>query len=409
MASSLSSFTHVAIAVEPDDAALYAVTDAASSGPCALSHPTCSNIYGFQASAETPAATFDIGLSYLNLNGIALTSSSVVVQSPYAGSTFLYKYSRSALKAAVQSSAGVVDESSGTQVAAANTSAALSGLAADSETSGGRAGIAYFASTAGIYADTASLGSSTQVLTQGGMSSPAAVAVDSAGDVYVADSTTNAIHMWQAFPADGLQPAFATLSGTAIGQPVSLATDSYNNLYVGNLAKDTITVYKALTAPGAQNPAPFLTINLPSGADPYQIALDAQNRLYVSDPDHSAVYIYNAGSTAIAQTLSVPELPTGIAVSPTGNVYVYVNYGGGYIFAYAPSGSALSTEPYQEIGTGLGASEGYLAIDANGTIYAQSPYQIRAFAQTGTALGPIGVTNVGFGTFAGLAVYAPKL
>jgi sugar lactone lactonase YvrE len=163
--------------------------------------------------------------------------------------------------------------------------------------------------------------------------SPAGVVVDGHGDLYVADSC-------QGYPCAGDVHVFApdargnvapirTIAGNAtqLASPQGIALDTSGNLYVANVATNVITVYAA----GASgNAAPLRTIrgastnlDLPTG-----LALDGAGYLYVGSGDgdenpgtHVPVLVFapNArGNAAPRAAILLREkglaVPSGVAV-----------------------------------------------------------------------------------------------
>lgn len=89
-----------------------------------------------------------------------------------------------------------------------------------------------------------------------GFSSPQAVAVDSAGDVYVADQGNHAVK--EIVAVNGSIPAFPTILTLASGycSPDGLSLDSQGNLYFSDYCNAAI--YEILAVNGAIPPSPLL-------------------------------------------------------------------------------------------------------------------------------------------------------
>jgi sugar lactone lactonase YvrE len=89
-----------------------------------------------------------------------------------------------------------------------------------------------------------------------------------------------------------------------------VAVDTRGNILVANQSKHWIAVYHAHKARA------FRRINVP-GRDPFHFALDStETTLYVADPQNSQVAIYNYQTGAALGTLT-PGVPTfGVTVSP---------------------------------------------------------------------------------------------
>jgi hypothetical protein len=155
-----------------------------------------------------------------------------------------------------------------------------------------------------------------------GIASPGGVALDGQSHVYVSESATNRILVFE--PRPGTQHNSApirTIAGpnTLLNRPTGMAVDSQGNLLVVNLGNDSITVY----APAANgDAAPLRRLGGPGATSthllqPYGIALDSAGHLFVTQGNSFLVFAANAsGSQAPMQIVTDPHLnyTTGIAV-----------------------------------------------------------------------------------------------
>ena len=174
---------------------------------------------------------------------------------------------------------------------------------------------------------------------------PAGVAVDSSGNVYLADQGNNCIR--ELTPNGG--GTGTVVVGSVLGGECWIAGGGTS----------------ALSAP----------FNSPTG-----VAVDGSGNVYVADKGNSCIWEIAAG-TATAVTLAgtcgtpgIFQAPSGVAVDVGGNVYV-VDAGNSRIFKISPSGSvavlAGSTGGYAD---GTGAAAQFLrprgiAVDAVGNVY----------------------------------------
>lgn len=189
------------------------------------------------------------------------------------------------------------------------------------------------------------------------------IAVDSAGDIFVADTANQVI---KEIPVGGVVQLFAgTLDkyGSADGvtgvgkfnNPVGLAIDSAGNLYVADEINSTIrkitpagimsTIAGVTGATGnVDGPAATATFGEAKG-----LAIDAAGNVYIADSgNHSVRKISPAGvvSTVVKITNGYGWL-NGICVDPSGNLYVSDGLpdtsigpvtGGQVIYKISPSG-----------------------------------------------------------------------
>jgi polygalacturonase/sugar lactone lactonase YvrE len=148
-----------------------------------------------------------------------------------------------------------------------------------------------------------------------GTPAPQGIAVDSAGDVYVADkqgSTENtAIYRLTLESNPALQQVTVAAGFT---NPVSLAVDGSGDVIVAD--KGAGAVYKL--APNTNGT--YTETTLISGVTPVAVAIDAAGDVYVQDLS-SATVIEVPVSGAETPVLTELQSPTGVAVDGLGNLY----------------------------------------------------------------------------------------
>ncbi len=182
------------------------------------------------------------------------------------------------------------------------------------------------------------------------LSNPIAVAVDAAGNIYIADGSNNRIlkitgnvatvvagNGKQGFSGDGGSATSATLNG-----PYDIALDSAGNLYIADSGNNVIrrvsggvitTVAGNGNAGGSGDGGAATAASL---SDPNGVAVDARGNLYIADSLNSRVrrvsggqittvagsgsQLYGGdGGTASAAGINFPE---GIAFDSAGNLYI---------------------------------------------------------------------------------------
>ena len=220
--------------------------------------------------------------------------------------------------------------------------------------------------------------SSACVKTLGGtfsFNAPEGVAVDSGGDVFVANFGNSSV---DEIPA-GCSSAgcVASLGGGFLG-PTSIAVDSAGNLYVADESSNAVTeIPNGCTAASyASSPC---TVAMGGGfSQPSGVAVDGSGNLYVADSSNNAVKEIPAGCTAVAYNASSCtttalggffNFPFGIALDSSGNVFV-AEFGNNLVKEIPASCIAGSNN--SSCVTTLGGSfqkPGGLAVDGNHDVY----------------------------------------
>jgi len=151
----------------------------------------------------------------------------------------------------------------------------------------------------------------------GTLTSPYGVAVDSNGNIYVADNTNNSLS--KLTPSGSLASGSSFLSGD--GSPYGIAVDAAGNLYITDLVKNEVA--KETLEPGGyykKTVLPLEGLNSPMG-----IAVDAQGNLYVADSQNNRVIKATPFGSSYSQSLvptSSLSYPEGVAVDAAGNLYI---------------------------------------------------------------------------------------
>jgi serine/threonine-protein kinase len=143
-----------------------------------------------------------------------------------------------------------------------------------------------------------------------GLGNPSGVAIDSAGDVYVTNTANNRVLKLAAGSSSTIELPFTGLTG-----PRGVATDSSGAVYVSGGANKVLKL-----AAGSSNTTepPFTGLNNPGG-----VAVDAAGDVFVADSANSRVVKLAAGAaTPTVLPFTGLNNPGGVAADGTGQVYV---------------------------------------------------------------------------------------
>jgi hypothetical protein len=221
----------------------------------------------------------------------------------------------------------------------------------------------------------------------------AGVAVDSQGDLYVANGNPRSIEVF----ADGARGNVAPIrsiagSATKLGQTEGLAIDGQGYLYAANENSDSIVVY-APNANGNAAPVRVISGNRTGLKYPWGLGFDSSGNLYASNRSSVTVYAPAAnGDVKPLRRISGPntklDSSAGLAVDDSGQVYD-VGQANEQILVYAP-GADGDASPVRVISV-AGGPEG-IAVDGRQRIYVNrvgydDPPDIAVIAAGGSAHG----------------------
>jgi trimeric autotransporter adhesin len=241
---------------------------------------------------------------------------------------------------------------------------------------------------------------------------PSAVALDSSGNLYIADQSTNTIGEVSAvtgsistIAGNGMQ-GYSGDSGAAIGAelntPSGIAVDSQGNLYIADTGNNVIRKVTAATGnistfagngmrgySGDSAPAASAELNGPEG-----VTVDSSDNVYIADTGNNVIRRVKAangnigtiagngtrGSIGGLATLAELNSPEGVAVDSNANVYI-ADTGNNMIRKVTASTGKINNFAGSLAGAGTwsgdgGAatlaglsSPGGVALDASGDLY----------------------------------------
>lgn len=227
------------------------------------------------------------------------------------------------------------------------------------------------------------------------LDTPEGVAVDSSGNIYVANEANDSVTVYAA-GSTGNAPPIQTIIGsyTGLSQPFGIAIDPVNgDIYVANRDGGpgqigSITIYPS-SANGDWAPSGTITGEYSQLKNPLSVALDSQGNIYSTGSKTyagggSAILEYSAGSTGEAVPIRVIynhgkgkqkaiDFPWGLTLDRVRDIYLanYVGYPHkSTVSVYGPNAKG-GVHPNRRIAgtkTELNYSTG-IAVDGSGKFY----------------------------------------
>ncbi len=190
-----------------------------------------------------------------------------------------------------------------------------------------------------------------------GLKTPSQVAVDANDNTYVADSGLGAVEM---YPKGYGALAATTTVGTGLTAPTGVAVDGAGDVFIA----DSGDVYEVPIGPTGLVAANQLTLRGGLGTN-LKLATNGVDGLYISDPDnHRVVKLSGVGGTLGLLTQAETDLggfsaPSAITVDESGDLYVA---DGANLYEVTPSGIQTTLLTTLNNPTGL-------AVDPSGAVY----------------------------------------
>ncbi|HEX3718877.1 MAG TPA: serine/threonine-protein kinase [Verrucomicrobiae bacterium] len=203
--------------------------------------------------------------------------------------------------------------------------------------------------------------------------SPSGIAIDTAGNLYVADMGNNTIRkitpdlkVTTLAGAAGVSGAQDGMGGAArFMAPHGIAVDTLGNVFVAEFANNTVrkispegvvSLLAGARTPGSRNGRGTLA----QFRNPWALASDKANSIYVSDNGNRSLREITADGVVITLSDSFGD-PRGVAVDGKGNIYV-ADLANNLVRKITPSGKASTFM------AALSAPEN-LAVDGRGFVY----------------------------------------
>jgi DNA-binding beta-propeller fold protein YncE len=189
-----------------------------------------------------------------------------------------------------------------------------------------------------------------------GLNNPRQVAVDAAGNLYIADSGNNRVLK------ETLSGGTYTQStiGSGLNVPFGVAVDANGNVYIADLNNGRVLKE---TLSGGSYTQSTISSNIPF---PTAVAVDGGGNVYVAGSSSNQVFkeTLSAGTYAQSTIGSGLNDPLGVAVDSSGNVYI-ADSNNGQVLKEVFSGG---TYTQSTISSGL-SDPASVAVDRNGNVY----------------------------------------
>ena len=229
-----------------------------------------------------------------------------------------------------------------------------------------------------------------------GLIDPAGVVVDGAGNLYITELEGNQVAEVPA--GNGAPTAFdPTVNGKALDYPCGLAVDGAGNLYVANV---DVGIVVEVPADGSSLIAINPTVNGKALDFPVTLALDSAGDLFIGDKFNNRIVEVPAGGgapTAIDPTVDGVSLnqPYGVAVDAAGDLFI-ADAGNNRVVEIPASGGAPFAINTTAQGQGLDAPIN-IALDAAGDLFIADSNNNRVVEVQSSQPSPLSfaVTSVG--------------
>lgn len=207
-----------------------------------------------------------------------------------------------------------------------------------------------------------------------GLKEPGGVATDSAGNLYISDTGNNRV---VEIPNGSGGPYTGSQSNllTGLNKPGQLAVDGTGTLYIPEAGNNDVVTYvnrSGLTSGGVTTVPVTAAAGLES---PSAVALDASNNLYIASPASNTVVEYSDGSISnVGANLSAPM---GVAVDGSGSVIIASRSNG--LIVRVPNQNGGLASSYQTIITSSILNPDSVALDQYGNLFASDSTNAAAY------------------------------
>jgi len=215
------------------------------------------------------------------------------------------------------------------------------------------------------------------------LKTPYGMAVDSFGNVYIADNNNNRV--LKVPPTDPTCATSCTTIGTGLSLPISVAVDGAGNVYIADAYNGRVLLE---TLSGGSYTQSVVANRSSNGLSyPYGVAVDGSGNVYIADYGNSQVFLETLSGGSYTQSVLLNSSlnglngPTGVAVDAGGNLYI-ADIGNSRVLkeTYAGGGYTQSVVANSS-SNGLYHPQG-VAVDGSGNVYIADTSNNRVLLET---------------------------
>ena len=196
------------------------------------------------------------------------------------------------------------------------------------------------------------------------LSQPNGVAVDTAGNIYIADTGNNRIV--KVTPQGNASVLSVSVSGVGLSQPQGIAVDASGTLYIADSGHSRVVKVSPSGSASVVGTGAVVLSN-PSG-----VAVDPSGNIFIADTYNNRIVEAPSGGVAVALAITVSSglanltQPVGLAVDTSGNLYIVDS--GRIVFVANAAGGGTAGSVLSISGLLLIQPSG-VAVDSSGNIF----------------------------------------
>jgi sugar lactone lactonase YvrE len=217
-----------------------------------------------------------------------------------------------------------------------------------------------------------------------GLSSPAQLAFDTAGNLYIANGTSNQV-VKVPYQSGALNVNATTNLGTGLGTVTGVAVDLSGNVYIVDATNKQVVKITGTAQ----------TVLTNALTAPKQVAVDRLGNVYIADSGANKVVYLPTGGGAASTVGTGLNAPSGVATDAAGNIYIADTGNGRVVEVLFAAGAPTTT---QNVLTTSITAPASLALDSRGGLYIASGASVYRYSFGSIYFGllPVGATSQTF-------------